>query len=104
MEIIINSDNHVDFDQRAKDYYKMEVESALKRFDSYVTRFELFFSDESSNKETQDDQKCVIEARVKGRNPERVSHNASTGRAAFDGAVAKIRTVLDRVIDQQRGY
>ena len=104
MEIIINSDNEVKMDQAAKDYFRDEIQSSLKRFEDYVTRFEVFFSDESSNKDTPGDQKCVIEARLKGRNPESVSNNHSAQKAAFDGAVSKIRTVLDRVIAQQRGH
>ncbi|MDO5616551.1 MAG: HPF/RaiA family ribosome-associated protein [Cruoricaptor ignavus] len=104
MDIIINTDNQVNFTQDKKDFYREDLQKSLKRFDEYITRYEVFFSDESSNKDTQDDQKCVIEARVKGKNPERVSHNASEEKAAFDGAVSKIRSVLDRVIDQQRGY
>lgn len=104
MEIIINSDNEVKMDQAAKDYFRQELENSLGRFRDYVTRFEVFFSDESSNKDTQGDQKCVIEARLKGRSPEIVTSNASEQKAAFDGAVNKIKTVLDRTIEKQRGH
>lgn len=104
MDIIINSDNNVDTSIEFKNQYREELEQSLKRFESYVTRYEVFFSDEASNKESIGDHKCVIEARVKGRNPERVSHNGDNAKVAFDGAVSKIRAVLDRVVDQQRGY
>lgn len=104
MEILINSDNEVKMDQAAKDYFRAEVEDSLKRFGDHVTRFEVYFSDETSNKETQGDQKCVIEARLKGRNPEIVTSHGSAQKAAFDGAVSKIRTVLDRVVEKQRGH
>ncbi|MEC5395346.1 HPF/RaiA family ribosome-associated protein [Bergeyella sp. RCAD1439] len=104
MDIIINTDNQVEFTQKDKDFYREELQNNLKRFEEYLTRYEVFFSDESSNKDTPGDQKCVIEARIKGRNPERVSHNASERKAAFDGAVSKMRTVLDRVVAQMRPY
>lgn len=104
MEIQINSDNQVKVDQATKDFYKEEVQNSLKRFEEHVTRFEVYFSDETSNKETPNDQKCIIEARIKGRNPERVSHNSSKQKAAFDGAVNKIKTVLNRLLEQQRGH
>ncbi len=104
MDILINSDNHVEADQATKDFYKEELQNSLKRFDEYVTRFEVFFSDEASNKEVEGDQKCVIEARMKGRNPERVSCNGSTQKAAFDGAVDKIKVMLGKTVEKQRGY
>lgn len=63
-----------------------------------------FFSDESSNKDTQNDHKCVIEARVKGKNPERVSANGDNPQSAFGAAIDKIKSVLDRVVEQQRNH
>lgn len=104
MEILINSDNEVKMDQEGKDYFRAELQDSLKRFEDYVTRFEVYFSDETSNKDTPGDQKCVIEARIKGRNSEIVTSHASAQKAAFDASIDKIRTVLDRVIEQQRGH
>ena len=104
MDILINTDNQVDANQATKDFYRDELQSSLKRFEGYVTRFEVFFSDEASNKEAEGDQKCVIEARLKGRDPERVSSNASSQKAAFDGALDKIKVLLGRTIEKQRGY
>lgn len=104
MEILINSDNQVETTQATKDYFRDELAESLKRFDEHVTRFEVFFSDETSNKETVGDQKCVIEARMRGRNPESVSNHASSQKAAFDGAVNKIKTILTKVVEQQRGH
>ena len=104
MEVLINSDNNVESTVDFKNEFREQLQHSLRRFESYITRFEVFFSDESSNKETINDHKCVIEARIKGRDPERVSHNANSAKEAFDGAIDKMKTVLDRVVDQQRRY
>lgn len=104
MEVLINSDNNVESSIDFKNDFREQLLHSLRRFDGYITRFEVFFSDESSNKETINDHKCVIEARMKGRDPERVSHNANSAKDAFNGAVDKMKTVLDRVVDQQRAY
>lgn len=104
MDIIINSDNNVETSAEFKNYFREELEQKLKRFENYITRYEVFFSDESSNKDTQNDHKCVIEARVKGKNPERVSANADSTKKAFDEAIDRIKSVLDRVVDQQRSH
>lgn len=100
MVIIINSDNNVDTSAEFKTYFQGELEKDLRRFESYVTRYEVFFSDETSNKDTPGEIKCVIEARVKGKNPERVSNHADTPKAAFDGAVNKMKSVLDKVVSK----
>lgn len=104
MDIKINTDNHIDGHQRFIDNYTNELEKSMARFDNHVTRFEVYFSDENSDKNTPDDKKCVIEARVKHKNPERVSHNASEIYQAFDGAVKKMRTVLEKVVDMQQAH
>lgn len=104
MEIIINSDHNVETTAEFKNYFEGELEKKLKRFEAYITRYEVFFSDESSNKDTINDHKCVIEARVKGKNPERVSANGDTTKKAFDSAVDKIRAVLDKVVALQRNH
>lgn len=78
MEIIINSDNNVESTANFKENFRNEAAKSLDRFQNYLTRIEIFFSDESSNKETVNDHKCVFEARMKGRDPERVSANGDT--------------------------
>lgn len=104
MDIKINTDNRIDGHQRFIDNYTMELQKSMARFDNYVTTFEVYFSDENGDKSTPDDKKCVIEARVKHKNPERVSHNASEIHQSFEGAVKKMRTVLDKVVDMQQAH
>lgn len=104
MDIKINTDNHIEGSQRFIDNYIKEIENSMARFDDHVTRFEVYFSDENSDKNTPDDKKCVIEARVKHKNPERVSHNASEIHQAFEGAVKKMRKVLEKVVDMQQSH
>lgn len=104
MEIKINTDNHIQGSEAFKEEYKELLSKALGRFEQYVTRFEVFFSDENKAKKATDDKKCVIEARVKGRNPESASHNAGTIKHAFDGALDKIKSVLTRVVDQMQAH
>lgn len=43
MDIIINSDNNVETSIEFKNYFKGELEQKLKRFDNYITRYEVFF-------------------------------------------------------------
>ena len=100
MKIKINTDNHIKGSEEFKEEYKQLLAKSLSRFEEYVTRFEVYFSDENKAKKAVDDKKCVIEARVKGRNPESVSHNADTLKHAFDGALEKMKSVLAKVVSQ----
>lgn len=105
MDIFINTDNQIPATQELKNYYKAELENALKRFDEHVTRYEVYFSDaNSSGKDTPGDKQCVIEARLKGKKPEHVSHNATELKAAFDGAVNKMKNLLTRHVEKQRPF
>lgn len=105
MEVIINTDNVVEGKQDFKNYYAEELKVAMKRFDQYITRFEVYFSDENSGeKHSPKDKMCVIEARMRGKNPERVSNRDSENKKAFDGAVKKMRVVLERTIDKMQTH
>ncbi|MDO5509680.1 MAG: HPF/RaiA family ribosome-associated protein [Weeksellaceae bacterium] len=104
MQIKVNTDNEVYGTEEFKEFYRSEVERVLGRFDKYVTWIEVYFSDGSSNKDTLNDKKCVIEARFKGLDPEHVSDQADELKPAFDGAVRKMRTVLDRLAETRRNW
>lgn len=102
MDVIVNTDKHIQSPQEFKDKYREELRNGLKRFDEHVTRYEIYFSDENKGKSGPDDKKCVIEARIKGRNPETVTHYADTVALSFNGALDKMKSLLDRIVDQHR--
>lgn len=100
MEIKINTDNHIHVTEEHREEYRQMLHKSLARFDEYVTRCDIYFSDENNAKKAIDDKKCVIEARVKGRHEETVTYNADTLKHAFDGALEKIKAVLSKVVDK----
>ena len=104
MDIKINTDNNIEGSQRFIDNFTNNLRESMARFDNYVTTYEVYFSDEDGDKKMPNDKKCVIEARVKHKNPERVSHNASEIHQAFEGAVKKMKVVLEKVVDMQQAH
>jgi ribosome-associated translation inhibitor RaiA len=83
------------------------VESALSRFSDHITRVEVHLNDENSDKKGgNDDMRCMMEARLEGRQPITVTHQAATLDQAVDGAADKlaglIESTLGRLRDQQR--
>jgi len=60
-------------------------------------------SDKNSDKKGgKDDQKCVIEARLEGRQPLAVTHQATTLEQAFSGAAEKLSRLIESTLGRIR--
>jgi len=106
MQIHINTDHNIEGHQALSDQVGGIVESALGRFSDHITHVEVHLSDENSNKKSgYDDMRCMMEARIKVRQPVAVTHQAATLNQAVDGAADKlirlIRSDLGRLRDQK---
>jgi len=107
MQILLNTDRNIEGHEALATRVSEEVESALKRFSDRITRVEVHLSDENSDKKGgNDDMRCVMEARLEGRQPVAVTHHAATLDQAVDGAADKlaslIESTLGRLRDQKR--
>ena len=105
MQILLNTDRNIEGHEALATRVSEEVESALKRFSDRITRVEVHLSDENSDKKGgNDDMRCVMEARLEGRQPVAVTHHAATVDQAIDGAADKlassIESTLGRLHDQ----
>ncbi|MCH2235859.1 MAG: HPF/RaiA family ribosome-associated protein [Crocinitomicaceae bacterium] len=97
MTIILNTDKNIEGHERLESYVKDTVNAELERFNDYVTRIEVHLSDENGDKEGGDDKKCVLEARIKGKQPIAVtSHDDAVERALYS-AIEKMQTSLDKI-------
>jgi len=94
MQIQINTDKNIDGNERLVSFYTSELEKELARFDDKITRVEVHFGDENSDKFSKNDKRCLIEVRVAKKEPLVVTEHADTIEKAFYGAVTKIRKVL----------
>lgn len=95
MEVKVNTDSHITGSETMSEKYSEELKKKLTRFSEYLTSAAVFFADENRGKSGTDDKKCTIEVRPKNLGPEAVSHNADTLEHAFNGALDKIKKVLD---------
>ena len=100
MHIQINTDRNIkgseDFATRVKD----AVESALSRFSDRITRVEVHLSDQNSDKSGQEDKRCIMEARLEGRPPTAVTHQAASLDDAVDGAAAKLKRSIESTLER----
>ena len=105
MQIQINTDRHIEGHEALAAQVSDVVESALSRISDYITRVEVHLSDENSKKKGGNDMHCAMEARLKGRQPIAVTHQAATLELAVDGATDKltrlIESTLGRLHDQK---
>lgn len=102
MQVLVNSDNHIDASLDLVTNVRSRVEQKIHRFEDHLTRIEVHLNDENAHKSGAQDKRCLVEARMKGRDPISVTHHADTLHKAIDGAVDKLSTVLDRTISKAR--
>lgn len=104
MLIQVNTDNHISGSEALTSRVEATVDSALTRFAERITRVEVHLSDENGGKSGPDDKRCVMEARLEGRQPVAVTHQAATLDEAVSGAADKMTSALDSTLGRLRGY
>jgi ribosome-associated translation inhibitor RaiA len=106
MQIQINTGHNIEGNEALAAQVRGIVKSALSRISEHITRVEVHLSDESSHKSTQNDKRCMMEARLEGHQPIAVTNQAATLDQAVDGAAEKltklIESTLERLHDQER--
>ena len=102
MQVQVSTDHNIVGHEAFTDEVRGIVESALTRFSDRITRVEIHVSDENSSKGGQDDKRCMLEARLEGRKPIAVTHQASTLVEAVRGAADKMMRLIENTMGRQR--
>lgn len=95
MIVQVNTENQVSGGADLPDTVEAEIRAGLDRFGPLVTRVEVHLGDVNSHKGGGADKRCSMEARLAGRQPEAVEHNAATLVEAWRGALRKLQRRLD---------
>ena len=105
MQIQINTDHNIEGHEALAAQVSSVVESALSLVSDHITRVEVHLSDENGAKGGQHDKRCMMEARLEGRQPVAVTDEAATLNEAVDGAADKLARLIEsnlgRVRDQR---
>ncbi len=104
MQVQVNTDNNIDGRDEFIRRVEAEVEGTLGRFADQITRVEVHLSDVNAAKGGGDDKRCLMEARLAGRQPVAVSHEAATLEEAVDGAADKMKRSLDSTLGRLGGH
>jgi len=98
MQIQFNTDHNIAGHEALAAQVQVTVEHALSRFSEHITRVEIHLSDENANKGGTNDKRCMMEARLEGRQPIAVTHEAATKEQAVDGAAHKLVRLIEHTL------
>lgn len=106
MQVQFNTDESVEGHDALAHHAETVVRKALGRFTEQVTRVEIHLSDVNGQKAGDNDKRCLMEARIAGRQPIAVTEQADSLHQAIDGAAQKLKRSLDstlgKLADQRR--
>jgi ribosome-associated translation inhibitor RaiA len=103
MQIEIRTDSNIHGHEALTAQVSGVVETALRRFSEHITRVEVHLSDENSDKKAgKDAMRCMMEARLEGRQPIAVTHQATTLNETVDGAADKLSRLIEHTLGRLR--
>lgn len=104
MTIQFNTDHNIEGTEGFRATFIDLITDELSRFSDHITRIEAHLTDENGSKETPNDKRCVLEARVEGMPPMAVTNHADTHYQAVEGAIDKMKSVLDTKLGRLKDH
>ena len=104
MIVQINTDKSIEGAERHIEYFTQLITDELSRFASHITRVEVHLKDENGPKEGVNDMRCVLEARLRNRQPMVVTNQADTIELALKGAIDKSKTSINKVVGKLQNH
>ncbi|WP_025761232.1 HPF/RaiA family ribosome-associated protein [Dyadobacter tibetensis] len=104
MTIQINTDKSLSVHAEYSDKLEGILSKELSRFADHITRLEVHLSDENGEKGGVKDKKCLLEARVKGRQPMVVSELGDTYDQSVIGATNKLKSSLTTLFGKLQSH
>ena len=98
MKIQFNTDSNIRGTNQLTTPLEAAISEGLSRYSAQITRVEVHLSDENGNKESPNDKRCMIEARLEGMKPIAVTNKGNTHEEAVYGAIDKLKTSLDTIL------
>jgi hypothetical protein len=80
------------------------IKDELSHFSDNITRIEVHLADENSQKNGEDDKRCMIEARIENKQPVAVTSHANTLEIAVNDALEKLKALLETIEGRLENY
>ena len=94
MKIQLNTDTHIEGTEALAAKVNSIIKLALARFEEHITRIEVHLNNSKNSQIGQHDYRCMLEARLEGRQPLAVTDHAATIEQAVHGASQKLEHLL----------
>lgn len=104
MTIQLNAGKDLNIHELFAEKLKALLTAGLKRFSEHITRLEVHLSDENGTKKGENDKRCVLEARMEGRQPIAVTADAHTHEESVKSAMHKLKASLDTITGKMKNY
>jgi ribosome-associated translation inhibitor RaiA len=102
MQIQTNTDRNITGSEGLAAQAHAIAEGALARFSDQITRVEIHLSHENGAGGGAEDKRCMMEARLEGRQPIAVTHQAATVEQAMEGAADKLKRSIESTLGRLR--
>lgn len=103
MQVQINTGHHIVGDEAAAEQMRDTVQESLSLVRDSITRVEVHVSDQDgSARSVGEEMRCMMEARLEGREPVAVTHSATTVDLAIEGAAEKLARMIQRTLGRTR--
>jgi ribosome-associated translation inhibitor RaiA len=100
MKVQVNTDHTIEGHEALAARIRGVVENALSRVSDHITRVEVHLTDERGPKRGKNDKRCMMEARLEGRQPIAVTDEAATLDLAVNGAADKLARMIEHTLDK----
>lgn len=106
MQVLLNTDPHVDGSQQMADHLESVVKDSLSRFADHLTRVEAHLSDVTNGHASTlpNEIHCTLEARLNKLDAVVVKDQAATAHQAINGAVGKLKRAIETVLAKQSNH
>ncbi|MAQ17859.1 MAG: hypothetical protein CMN30_24060 [Sandaracinus sp.] len=102
MQIQVRTDHNIQGDERLAEYVEDVLTDSLSRFSNDITRIEVHFADENGDKSGEQDTRCTLEARVRGRKPTVVTAHAANVKDSLGSAADKLASAIEKELGRAR--
>ncbi len=102
MQVQVSTDHNIEGREALAAHVEAVVIDTLNNLSDHITRVEVHLGDEVSHKAGLNDKRCMMEARLEGRQPIAVTDHADTIDQAIRGAADKLHRVLESTLARVR--
>lgn len=104
MTIQFNTDNNVSGKDSHTAPLIAMISEEMDRYSHQITRIEAYLADENADKDTDNDKRCTLEARLEGLKPIAVTNHANTHEQAVEGALEKLKSALEKTLGRIQNH